>query len=162
MGYVAVALYPLYPVPAARLAGLCFLGAILVTYLKDWLAVTGRRAAAARVVDLVRGATPWARAVAGLALVAIAAGWADLLGDGGKMLVAACGLAVLLGLLGRTAALAGLLTLGLLYQGMAETGAPVLALGMVLAAAAFFTGPGAHALWSLDDGVVRVPGEGGG
>lgn len=159
MGYVAVALYPLYPAPAARLVGLCFLAALLVTYLRDWLAVTGRTAGAARVAPLVRGARPWVRAAAGLGLVALAAGWGDILGDVGRVVVAVAGLAVLMGLLGRCWALAGLLALGLDYQGWAGPGGPALALGLVSAAAAFFLGPGAHALWSPDDGIVRLPGQ---
>lgn len=162
MGYLAVALYPLYPAPAARLAGLCFLVPLLVTYLRDWLAVTGRWSAAGRIAPLVRGATPWVRAAAGLGMVALAAGWGDLLGDlgpAGRVLVAVCGLAVLSGFLGRAAALGGLLTLGLAYQGTAQMGGPMVALGMVLAAAAFFTGPGVHALWSPEEGAIRVPGD---
>jgi CDP-diacylglycerol--glycerol-3-phosphate 3-phosphatidyltransferase len=154
MGFVSVALWPLFTPPATTLAGACFLAPLLIGFARDWLVITGRVAVASRGYRRVRQAygwiLRWLPPVLRVAAVVLAV-WhfAPLLPGGVAVLALVASVALLLGVLSRFAAIALL----------AATCADILSSGyglphallLIVTIGLLYLGNGALSLWPADD-----------
>lgn len=165
MGFTAVILLPVFSPPATWVAATVFMLPFLISFLRDWLVVSGvlvwssgKAGGRAGWRDAIAGLRLWlplfCRGLTILLLLALLWGQAQL----GKMpvgvlLVAAIGLVLIgLGAAGRLAALAVMLMCGFVLRGEAQNGLYWAALlagtGVLLA------GTGRYSLWKPEEWLI--------
>lgn len=157
MGFIVAMLAPLYAPPATHFAATLFAIPFLLGFLYDWLIVSG-------ALDPEKGAAffaPFASPVFRIALLFLRVGTVALLGYFlfqqklplvWQFVLIPLGVLLLLGVLGRLAAILILIFLALLLGNQPLTGLfPAL---FVLTTALFFAGTGALSLWSPEEWLI--------
>jgi len=154
MGFIGVVLFPLFQPPLTRIAGSAFVLPVLIGFFIDWLTVSGR-------IDHQRSSTrqffqtleifsrylflPALRLFIPASLLFLI-GWPDRVTE---ILMLMMTVLVLVGLCGRTAALALLLSLGLYYGSLPlgiNAGILIFAIVWIM-----LLGTGAFSLWLADE-----------
>lgn len=179
MGFLAVALLPVFSPPTTYLAGTLFAIPFLTGFARDWLLASGAlepgpghhqkddiRVASSRQVFLEQW-MPLALRAAAVSLTAVALGsklkvYAGLLGSGSPaglslilmLWVQLIGLALItLGAAGRMAALAILFSIGIQQRFIALAFMDIILI--VVTTALFFLGTGPFSLWKPEDRIIR-------
>lgn len=164
MGFLAVALLPVFSREVLALAAPVFLLPLLAGFVWDWQVVRGRAAALSSrrgrdlLAALAAKGPPALRAAILLAGVGGLFLWPLPSFSGGLLLALVLGLMVVVGFLGRTAAL--LLGLGLAGRASAAAASPFLMAILTGALIIMMTGTGDASLWRPEDRLLMgTPGE---
>ncbi len=164
MGFIAVVLFPVFQPPATRIAGFAFMLPVLAGFLIDWLIVSGRISEQSLTNHSVlkRGekiVNLFMQPVLRLLLAGLLLTWPlrhmEYLSDSPLVLygMIACALLILLGILGRSSALA----LVLLFSYYCSSSLASLFDVMILPVAVWILvlGTGDFSLWTWDDDWVN-------
>jgi CDP-diacylglycerol--glycerol-3-phosphate 3-phosphatidyltransferase len=160
MGFIAVVLFPMFQPPATQLAGFAFMLPVLVGFLIDWLVVSGRISDKSFINHqfLERGeklisifTQPALRVILAGFLLIWSLRYPENSSNSPLILwaVIACGLLILLGIMGRTAALALILLIGWLNSPQLSS------LILPLTVWILVMGTGHFSLWTWDDDWVN-------
>lgn len=160
MGFIAVALFPMFQPPATRIAGFAFMLPVLIGFLIDWLVVSGRISDNTFInKDLLERGEKLINLFTQPALRVILAGllltwslrYTETSSNSPVILWAmiACGLLILLGIMGRAAALALLLLIG--WMNSLQLSSLILPMTVWI----LVLGTGHFSLWTWDEDWVN-------
>ncbi len=164
MGFIAVVLFPVFQPPATRIAGFAFMLPVLIGFLIDWLVVSGRISERSFINHsiLKRGEKVisfFIQPVLRLLLAGLLLTWSlrytESISDSPLILygIIAFGLLILLGIMGRTAALALILLIG--WDNPSQLISPIDDLILPLTIWILVLGTGHFSLWRWDEDWVN-------
>ena len=160
MGFIAVVLFPMFQPPATRIAGFAFMLPVLAGFLIDWLVVSGRISDKSfinhqllelgeKVISLFT--QPALRLILAGFLLTWSLRYTETSSNSPLILWAmiACGLLILLGIMGRVAALALILLIG--WMNSSQLSSLILPITVWI----LVLGTGHFSLWTWDDDWVN-------
>jgi CDP-diacylglycerol--glycerol-3-phosphate 3-phosphatidyltransferase len=160
MGFIAVVLFPMFQPPATRIAGFAFMLPVLTGFLIDWLVVSGRISDKSFINHhiLERGekvislfTQPALRLILAGFLLTWSLRYTETSSNSPliQWTVIACGLLILLGIMGRTAALALILLIGWINSSQLSS------LILPMTVWILVLGTGHFSLWTWDEDWVN-------